>query len=112
MWRLNGPAATWLVASLAFLLALSLIFAFRDTRRALAEFFDVRAIRRLRKTPRAATAIAVAFVATAVYVGLHVDPGEFLMALSLVFLLVVPGLCLAWIVLSDVVEAIRNRRRP
>ena len=111
MWQLNGPAANYLVACIAFLLAFSLIFSFRDTVRALAEFFDVRAIRRLFRKPLTVVFL-LGFLSCLGFLSfLFENPRDFGLFLSLAGIILVPGLSLAWLVISDVRELYRPRKR-
>ena len=107
MWQLNGPAASYLLASIVFLLAFSLIFSFRDTSRALAEFFDIRAIRRLFRSPLAIVSLLVLF---AFFALLWQVAGDFTLALILTGIFLVPGLSLVWLLVTEVLEVLRNRR--
>lgn len=118
MWRLNGPAANYLLASIVFLLVFSLIFSFRDTIRALAEFFDIRAIRRLLRKPLAIVFVHAFVVVLLLFCCSFEDLRDFGLALALIGLFFVPGLSLAWIVVTDVFEVYgrgtrggRRRRR-
>lgn len=118
MWGLHEDGAICLFAIIVFLLVFSLVFSFRDTIRALAEFFDIRAIRRLLRKP-----LAIVFVHAFVVVLLlgwccFEDLCAFGLALTLIGLFLVPGLSLAWILVTDVFEAFgrgtrggRRRRR-
>ena len=111
MWQLNGPAANYLLACIVFLLVFSLIFSFRDTIRALAEFFDIRAIRRLFRKPLA-TAILLGFlVVLACLSMLFEDLRDFGLAIALAGLFLVPGLSLSWLVVTDASEVYGRRKR-
>lgn len=111
MWRLNGAAANYLVATMAFLLAFSLLFSFRDTLRALAEFFDIRAIRRVVRQPLGA-ALLLGLLLALVFLGLWMGDAEyFFLLLIFAGLFLVPGLSLAWLLVTDTVEALGPRKR-
>ncbi len=111
MWQLNGPAANYLVVVIGSLLAFSLIFSFRDTIRALAEFFDIRAIRRVfREGP----AVAFLFASLGIFACLSLlveDLRDLGLLLCLAGLFLVPGLSLAWLVVTDAHDLYRQRKR-
>lgn len=111
MWQFNGPAVTCLMVSIAVLLAFSLVFSFRDTVRALAEFFDIRAIRRLFRKPHA---VGFALVLVGVLVSfwlLSEDPWDISLSHILAAIFLVPGLSLAWTLVAEVYDSFRTGRK-
>ena len=112
---LNGAAANLLVVSIVFLLVFCLIFSFRDTIQGIGEFFDIRAIRRLLRKPLVAVllgACLVAFVPAVAFAWLVPGGGENLLLLVIFAgLLLVPGLSLAWLLVSEALDQIRAFRR-
>lgn len=96
---------------MAFLLAFSLIFAFRDTLRALAEFFDIRAIRRVFRNSWAIVLMHGALVALLILYQLVERPQDFGLAIIVAGLFLVPGLSLAWLLVTDAAEAFGPRKR-
>ncbi len=113
MPRLTGPDATMVLVAIAIVLLFAFAFSFRDTVRGMAEFFDVRALRRFRRRPWQAT-ITIGGVATffALLWMLVSGPDDSpLLFLGLAPLIVVPGIALAWLIISDISQGIGDRRR-
>jgi hypothetical protein len=103
------------MAAVAIVLVLifALAFSFRDTIRGVGEFFDIRAVRRLLRQPWKAAVTIGAVLGLFVLLWLLVsgpDDSLFLF-LALVPLIVVPGLALVWLILSDIWEAIHDSRK-
>ena len=101
------------VVAIVIVLLFALAFPFADTIRGIAEFFDVRAIRRfLRQRRKAAVTLGglAAFFALLWFLVSGPDDSP-LLFLSLVPLVVVPSLALVWLIVSDIWEVMRDHRR-
>ena len=113
MPRLTGPGATMAAVAIVVVLLFALAFSFRDTIRGVAEFFDIRAVRRFLRRPFRTTVAIGAVTGLFMFLWLLVSGPDdsLLFFLALVPLIVVPGLALLWLVLSDIWEAIHDRRK-
>ena len=113
MPKLTEFGAAVLVISLAIVLLFGLIFAFRDTVRGIVEFFDLRAIRRFFRRPWRAAAVIGGLVLffVSLWFLLSKPGGSLFYFLGVAPLVLVPSLALLWLIVSDIYQGVRKRRR-
>lgn len=99
--------------AIVIVLLFALAFSFRDTIRGVAEFFDIRAVRRFLRRPWRAAVTAVAVMGVFVLLWLLASgPDDSLLPfLALAPLIVIPSLALLWLIFADAWQAIYDRRK-